>query len=760
LRRFHRGFEEVWVVQLARRALFLVALALLLLPMATVPAQAGPHAQSRAQRPAGGHAVLVGIPGLAWSDISARNTPTLWRLAKTGAIGNLSVRTVTSTTCPTDGWLSVSAGQRATLNTRAHNTCGLPASPSHDGDGGGAQVTDFSGLRTTNLRTSYQARIGRLGDAVHAAGRTTLAIGPGGALAAADGKGRVDHYGPSPKSVPAGAWRDAGLTVVDVDEIARTYVDAGVSSGGDQAAVSAHQRSDAVHAADDRVAAVLSRVPARSTILIAGVSSESADTRLRAGIAVGPAPDGGTYRDRFLTSAATRRTGLATLTDITPTLMAAVGAKDPGDAVAGKTWANGAERPADLGEASGDLAGADAAARTSAAVLAPFFGVLVAVQALLYAGAAIVLRRTFAGRPRRRRRVLAATRGVALAGAAGPVASYLANLVPWWQAAHPLPSVVVCMVVADILVVALALSGRWRNGVLAPTTIVAGLTALTLGLDVLTGSHLQLNSPTGYSFLVGGRYYGFGNMAFAVFATSALLAAAGAAHQVARRWDTRRAVAVVIVIGLAAVLLDGWPTWGADVGGVIAIVPGVAVCALTVAGKRVSPVRLGLFCGIGVAVIAVIAFADYLRPPAVRTHLGVFVQQLLDGAAGPVLTRKITAMLHSLSNVWVTALAIFALLFLFLVLRRPLRYRASALDLAYARAPALRAGLTSAMVTAVVGCLVNDSGVQVPALALTVAVPLALAASLRALALGPKRQTQPEAAEPKQPAIVTREESG
>lgn len=746
-------------MQLARRALFLAVLALLLLPMATVPAHARPHAQSPVRHTAAGHAVLIGVPGLAWSDISARNTPTLWRLAKNGTIGNLSVRTVTATTCPTDGWLSVSAGQRATPDTGTHNVCGLPAAPSHEGAGRGAQITDFTALRTTNLHTPYQARLGLLGDAVHAAGRTTLAIGPGGALAAADGKGKIDHYAPDPKGVPASMWHEAGLTVVDVDEIARTYVYAGVTLNGEQAAVSARQRSDAVHAADQRVATALARVPAGSTIIVAGVSSESADTRLRAGIAVGPAPGGGTYRYRFLTSGATRRTGLATLTDITPTLMAAAGARDPGDAVIGKTWANGDARPTDLTEAAGDLVGADSAARTSAAVLAPFFGVLVAVQAILYAGAAVVLRRRFAGRPRRRRRVLAGTRVVTLAGAAGPVASYLANLVPWWRAAHPLPSVAACMVLADVLVVALALSGRWRRGVLAPTTIVAGLTALTLGLDVLTGSHLQLNSPTGYSFLVGGRYYGFGNMAFAVFATSALLAAAGAAHQVARRWGTRRAVTVVIAVGLAAVLLDGWPNWGADFGGVIAIVPGVAVCALMVAGKRVSPVRIGVFCGVGVVVIALIAVADYLRPPDSRTHLGVFVQQLLDGGATPVVLRKLTAMLHSLSNIWVTALAIFALLFLFLVLRRPTRYRASALDLAYGRAPALRAGLTSAMVTAVVGCLVNDSGVQVPALALTVAVPLALAASLRALDLGPARPKPPKP-ELKKPAIVTRDESG
>jgi hypothetical protein len=45
----------------------------------------------------------------------------------------------------------------------------------------------------------------------------------------------------------------------------------------------------------------------------------------------------------------------------------------------------------------------------------------------------------------------------------------------------------------------------------------------------------------------------------------------------------------------------------------------------------------------------------------------------------------------------------------------------------------LRAGLSGAFVTAVVGGAVNDSGIAVPALALAVAVPLALAAAVAAL---------------------------
>ncbi|MFC7643108.1 hypothetical protein ACFQX6_21330 [Streptosporangium lutulentum] len=45
-----------------------------------------------------------------------------------------------------------------------------------------------------------QKGAGTLGEAVHAAGQCTLAIGPGAALALADRTGKVDVYASSPRS--------------------------------------------------------------------------------------------------------------------------------------------------------------------------------------------------------------------------------------------------------------------------------------------------------------------------------------------------------------------------------------------------------------------------------------------------------------------------------------------------------------------------------------------------------------------------------
>jgi hypothetical protein len=67
-----------------------------------------------------------------------------------------------------------------------------------------------------------------------------------------------------------------------------------------------------------------------------------------------------------------------------------------------------------------------------------------------------------------------------------------------------------------------------------------------------------------------------------------------------------------------------------------------------------------------------------------------------------------------------------AVVFLTMVLLRPM----GGLRRAFDAVPELRAGLISVLVMGVAGFAFNDSGVAVPALALTIAVPIALAASL------------------------------
>ncbi|HEX5496032.1 MAG TPA: hypothetical protein VFX70_15795, partial [Mycobacteriales bacterium] len=60
-----------------------------------------------------GPAILIGTGGITWSDVSQKGTPSLWSFLTDGATAALSVRSVFTNTCPVDGWLSLSAGNRA-----------------------------------------------------------------------------------------------------------------------------------------------------------------------------------------------------------------------------------------------------------------------------------------------------------------------------------------------------------------------------------------------------------------------------------------------------------------------------------------------------------------------------------------------------------------------------------------------------------------------------------------------------------------------
>lgn len=654
--------------------------------------------------------VVVGVPGLRWGDVRPHRTPVLWGLASEGAIANIAVRGVAPYSCPAEGWLTISAGSRA---QPFDGRCARPPKPHRDG--AGAVVPDFAEVRSHNAAGAYAARVGLLGDAVNAAGGCTNAVGRGGALALADSSGHVDYYRPSVAGTPAAAWAHCRVTAVDIDDITR--------ADGD--------RATALARADRKLGMVLSRVPENATILLVGVA-DIREPGLRVAVTAWRGGEGD-WAPTFLTASSTRRPGLVTLTDVTPTVLKLAGMPVPPE-LTGAPWSRGTVRPARESDAVRALENRDLAARITRALVTPFNVALVVGQLVAYGLAAIVWRR----RRGARRAVLAATRHVALAAAAAPAATYLANLVPWWSLTHPSGGLVAAVVAADLAILAVALAGPWRRHPLGPGTVVAAVTALALAGDAIAGSHLQADSLNGNFSLVAGRFYGFGNLTFALFATASLVCAAGLAGRALAAGHRRRALLTVLLIGAAAIVIDGWPGWGSDFGGVLALTPGVALLAIWIAGLRLTP-RKVIAAGLGGALlVAGLAYLDYRRPPGARTHFGDFFQSLLDGQAAVIIARKADSMLHSLGSVWLTLLVPLPVLVLaFLLLRADGRFVPL-----FRREPALRAGLLATLITAIIGFAVNDSGIAVLALAALLAVPLTLAAAIpvlerRAPAAGP-----------------------
>ncbi|GIH24939.1 hypothetical protein Aph01nite_32490 [Acrocarpospora phusangensis] len=707
-----------------RRVLAQLVLALLLL--GTAPATAS------ATTVPTGRVVLIGVPGLQWSDLDPQRTPRLWDLVERGASASLSTRTIPpegrGITCPVAGWLTISAGQRA-----GSNNCAMPEIPVAAADGT-ATIPGWADLVAFQQAGSFKADIGLLAQTIVDAGGKVAAIGPGAALAAADKSGNIQKYAPTPAELPD--LKPYSLVTAEANELAQAWLRSSTASSPETSGdLAPEARQEAARAADNTVGAILDQVPPDSTVLLVGQADTSTAAHLHTAIAQGP-----TFPHNFLTATSTRQNSLVTITDTTATVLTGLALPIP-ESVVGRTWATGGETPATTADTVTQLADADLASQVLRDVREPFFLTLVALQLIFYALAAIALRRQSTSH---RRRTLTATQVVAVVSGAIPISTFLAQLVPWWSVSRPMPALIATILGLAGLIAAAAFAGPWRRSVLGPLTTVAAVSSLALLIDVMTGSRLQVNAVTGYEPVTGGRFYGFGNMAFAIYSTGTILALAGLAHALRRR--PRLAFALCLGYGLLAIFADGWPRWGADFGGVPSFVLGFAVFMLMLAGRRVSVGRLAVVGAAGAALITVIAIVDWRRPADQRTHLGSFVQQVIDGEGGSVVGRKLGAMLSTLGNLPLTLLSLVALAFLFLVLSRPSRLGAAALSLAYGHAPALRAGLFGALTAALVGFLINDSGIAIPAMALTVAVPLTLAASVRALLLATPTPPAPPSA--------------
>ncbi|MGW2216542.1 hypothetical protein ACWCSD_16280 [Nonomuraea sp. NPDC001684] len=752
-----------------------------------VPGQGGP---------AGRRVVVVGVPGLQWSDFSESGTPTLWKLVAQGSSASLSTRAVPpkdrGLTCPMAGWLTVSAGQRAGTPGQ-----GCPAATPPQAAGEGATVPGWRELVAFQADTGYAAQIGTLGQLVADGGGKVAAIGPGAALAAADKSGKITKYAPTLDAL--NDLTPYNLIVFEAADLTTAWARGPLDDHGIPVSLPAAERQAAATRADQQIAALIGKVPQNTTVLLAGISDLSPNAHLHAALATGPSPSGQPYpRGGSLTASSTHQDGLVTITDLTATAIQLLGLTTPRDVV-GRAWQPDGDASAPAAATVTRLADGDLASQVLRDVRGPFFTVLVSVQLLFYALAALALRRrrssrarqappasdaagssadrtptataTVAGAPQANdhpapaaggdpadaSKLLAAIQVVATVSGAIAVSTFLAQLVPWWSLPMPMVSVIVTILAIAALITGLAFAGPWRAHVLGPLTVVAAVTSLALLIDVMTGSALQVNAVTGYEPVTGGRFYGFSNIAFAVYATGTVLGLAGVAHWLLGRGVSRTVVVALCgLYGAFAVFADGSPSWGADFGGVPAFVIGVAVFLILLSGRRVSVVKL-LLVGVGaVALIAAISIFDWMRPADRRTHLGAFVQQIIDGQAWTVVGRKFGAMIGVTVGNWpLTLLSLVALAFLFLVLARPSRWGISALGQAYTLAPPLRAGLFGTLTCAFIGFLMNDSGIAIPAMALTVAVPLTLAACVRALQLA----TPTPPAERSTPAAPTRSEA-
>lgn len=624
--------------------------------------------------------VVIGVPGLTWNDVKA--SPELTALVNQSHVGSISVKTSGPHTCPVDGWLTISAGTRA-WGSVSDAPCGdLPEVL-------GGKVQNWQTYVDRQAEHHTGAPLGRLAESR----ANVCGFGPGAAIATARTDGTVTNWQPTFDAAKL-ASTACGDAIVDAGAMP-------IREGRDEARRKVADLVAQARAAD-------------GWVILAGISQEVEWAHQQPLVALQLPPDNG---PRWLTSDSTRRPGLIQLTDLTATVLR--GEAKPIDPV-------GDEKPSPL---DGNEIGFGGDVHTDAAAVIEDRldanerfeqprPVLVAVSMTILAAELIALAWFWFTRSKRSRSVFSFT---LLTQGGFFIAVFLSTATVWWR--WPAPGLSLYAVVIAISA-AFAAGSKLLLGRYAYVGIALSAYLILL-VDGVLGTPLQFGSMFADGPVIGGRFYGFGNSTFATLAVAALVVAGVAAQKLVDRSRVQAALAV-LAIGGAAIVVDGKPGWGTDFGGIIALTPAVLLMAwLTWRGG----ITLRALIGIGVAgvlAVSAVAFLDFLRPEDQRSHFGAFVARLLDGDVADVLIRKLEMAVAFFSGPagWAMLVAVIVAM---LATVLPDRVPSAAYREFYPSRAMVRPTLLALSTCGLVGMLLNDAGVALPAIMTGFAVPLLVA---------------------------------
>jgi len=700
--------------------------------------------------------LVLSIPAVTWRDLDLGELPNLRGLFERSIVADLSVRGVRRRPNLGDGYVTMNAGTRAVGRTLDQGQCFSGTEEFEEGlareamarrsgvaidsiPDGAVVCLAQPAIAARNDRLLFDAEVGALGDTLRDAGvhRAVIAnsdraapLGEAGyerqaGLALADSDGVVPggsvgsdllELDPrAPFGVRAGAaaylatfeeeWSaDRAVVLVEASDLVRFDAYRGfVAKEAREPFQSALLRDF-----DALVGELLARVGPDDAVLVVGPAHGGGTGRLTLAALAAPGVEPGLAR-----SAYTRRSGIVSIVDVGPTILELLGLERP-DEMEGKPMERGTTG-GNFGDRYDWLVDVDEAARFRDRMIADVTTWFVVLQVLLTIAALV----GFARFPRALRWVEVA----ALALLAFLPATFIAGLAPFhdWGALAYWSFLAGFALVTGVVVYATTS----RTGI-TPLIVALVLVVGVLVVDLVTGAHLQFNTSLGYSPTVAGRFAGIGNLAYSQLAAGAVLLAGLVAYALGGRRGARVAVAVLAV----AVLVDGAPFWGADVGGVLSMVPAFAIAATMLLGWRVRG-RTILVGALGaLVVIGGFAAFDASRPEGDRSHLGRFVHTTADGgwdASATVIERKISANLDVLfSSVWTVMLPLVLAGIAYMVYRAPGRMRGI-----YERVPPLRASLVGLAIVAALGFALNDSGIAIPGVMLGVLTPVLVVVTIR-----------------------------
>lgn len=704
---------------------------------------------------------IVLATGLTWADVTPTSTPTLWRLAEQGAVGDVNSRARFRETgeppSALEGALGLSAGNWAAPSFLAG--AAYDASEAVGADSAAAVYRRFTGLSVGDAAICFtglpmtvaansdpldQLVVGTLGQAVHDAGGITGAIGNSdasdgladstlerpAAVAAMDERGLVDVGDVSADLLSESATAPYGRAtdlvaferaLIAFDAAAITHggprllvLDPGDAyrAGRDSVQVSPRiaeaQRAAAVRELDRVVGLALDRSGSADSVIV--VSEALLNDPGSALQGFGPILASGPGLHGYLSSASTHRAGVVTNPDVTAAALQALGLARPVQVIGSALTSSAAPESADQRVAH--LSALDSTAISidglRASVADAYIKLLLAVLGL--GGLLIAFRDRFVTRTVRL--------GVAFLQAAALI---LLALPPACWAMFLLTRTVASMSEAavQLLVTTAVLWGAavlvWR--VVSIRAAAASLTLFAVALllvDQFLGAPLSFVNFMGYSPLQSARYYGIGNEAAAFIVGAALVGVA----LVLDGWTDAPWARVASRIGLPllgaiVVVAAAAPSLGANVGVAIWGSAGFVVAWALMNGRRVTWRTVVVAVLIIVVLIAGFAVLDVLGTGP-KTHLARSLASAQQGGLGQlwlIVTRKAQTNARVLGETeW--AMAFYAVLGFLAVMR--LRGRPDLVD-TLAENPAFRSAVIATLVASVIAFFTEDSGIILPA---------------------------------------------
>jgi hypothetical protein len=626
-----------------------------------------------AEPPPPRQAIVFLLPGLSYAE--ARAVPGLDALARAGGIGLMTTRVALdeerSGTAP---YVTVGAGAAA----------GGPRGPlmlETERDGATLDIEPFE-------ESAEGSEPGALGEALGNADLLVSLASAGanarGALVAMDGQGRVPLFRPS---LPGGAsrlLRQADVVVADLATLP------GWKTQG---------RDEALQRAGLLIADIVTASPAED-VLVLVVAPAPSGVMLAVGDTVTPlliargTPDEiltGSGDRRGATSDTTRHAGVVANVDVAPTILRFFGVPVP-DAMVGSEIRAEGEPPDELYERFLDRQ------RIRFPVQ---LAVLGAILAALIASVAVVA----AGRraPQGLRRTVAA------------FALVISAAVPVLLPASLLPSLSYQVVLLAIFLAALGVAAAARIvGGQSPFRTVAVVALVWVGIVIVDGAlgfPSRVTALWGSGVLDGARFFGMTNTAGGILIGGTVLAAS----------RLRPGWGVLLLFGAA--FFAGLPWTGANLGEAVALFVAAGLwLALSLGDASVVGRMLAAVLTAAGATVLLVLIHVLLAPEA--THIGEFATEASGsgpGALVEIAARRAEINLRIMRDVPAGWLVVGALLiWLCLAFRRTGRIGRS-----LARDPAWRRGVLVLATVALVGFVVNDSGIAVagPAFAiLTLAI--------------------------------------